>query len=223
MENPAEHKVVKTKSLPAKDLELGAIATLASAKWTVSTWLTLLWLTPAEFATLVVNYKAALTIRNISGGTKKGVVQSMKLINKEIDDAMVYVKGYILEIFKKDRAKSMYATFGIQSKDGHYNLPDDIDGRAAALGTLLTAIRDNGLDDKEYGRAFWDDIKARFDELASQTTSLSSTISVKVGDKKELKKELLLALNSLIKAIQANYPHTWKEELRAWGFQKERY
>ena len=117
----------------------------------------------------------------------------------------------------------MYATFGIQSKGGHYNLPDDIDGRAAALGTLLTAIRDNGLDDKEYGRAFWDDIKARFDELASQTTSLSSTISVKVGDKKELKKELLLALNSLIKAVQANYPHTWKEELRAWGFQKERY
>lgn len=223
MENPAEHKVVKTKSLPAKELELGAIATLASAKWTVSTWLTLLWLTPVQFATLVVNYKAALTIRNISGGTKKGVVQSMKLINKEIDDAMVYVKGYILEIFKKDRAKSMYATFGIQSKDGHYNLPDDIDGRAAALGTLLTAIRDNGLDDKEYGRAFWDDIKARFDELASQTTSLSSTISVKVGDKKELKKEIQLALNSLIKAIQANYPHTWKEELRAWGFQKERY
>ena len=223
MENLEEHKVVKTKSLPAKELELGAIATLASAKWTVSTWLTLLWLTPAQFATLVVNYKAALTIRNISGGTKKGVVQSMKLINKEIDDAMVYVKGYILEIFKKDRAKSMYATFGIQSKDGHYNLPDDIDGRAAALGTLLTAIRDNGLDDKEYGRAFWDDIKARFDELASQTTSLSSTISVKVGDKKELKKELLLALNSLIKAVQANYPHTWKEELRAWGFQKERY
>ena len=223
MENPEEHKVVKTKSLPAKELELGAIATLASAKWTVSTWLTLLWLTPAQFATLVVNYKAALTIRYISGGTKKGVVQSMKLINKEIDDAMVYVKGYILEIFKKDRAKSMYATFGIQSKDGHYNLPDDIDGRAAALGTLLTAIRDNGLDDKEYGRAFWDDIKARFDELASQTTSLSSTISVKVGDKKELKKELLLALNSLIKAVQANYPHTWKEELRAWGFQKERY
>lgn len=223
MENPEEHKVVKTKSLPAKELELGAIATLASAKWTVSTWLTLLWLTPVQFATLVVNYKAALTIRNISGGTKKGVVQSMKLINKEIDDAMVYVKGYILEIFKKDRAKSMYATFGIQSKGGHYNLPDDIDGRAAALGTLLTAIRDNGLDDKEYGRAFWDDIKARFDELASQTTSLSSTISVKVGDKKELKKELLLALNSLIKAIQANYPHTWKEELRAWGFQKERY
>ena len=223
MENPEEHKVVKTKSLPAKELELGAIATLASAKWTVSTWLTLLWLTPVQFATLVVNYKAALTIRNISGGTKKGVVQSMKLINKEIDDAMVYVKGYILEIFKKDRAKSMYATFGIQSKGGHYNLPDDIDGRAAALGTLLTAIRDNGLDDKEYGRAFWDDIKARFDELASQTTSLSSTISVKVGDKKELKKELLLALNSLIKAVQANYPHTWKEELRAWGFQKERY
>ena len=223
MENPEEHKVVKTKSLPAKELELGAIATLASAKWTVSTWLTLLWLTPAQFATLVVNYKAALTIRNISGGTKKGVVQSMKLINKEIDDAMVYVKGYILEIFKKDRAKSMYATFGIQSKDGHYILPDDIDGRAAALVTLLAAIRDNGLDDKEYGRAFWDDIKARFDELASQTTSLSSTISVKVGDKKELKKELLLALNSLIKAIQANYPHTWKEELRAWGFQNERY
>ena len=103
MENSEKPKVVKTRALPVKELELGAIATLVSAKWMANPWMLLLWLTSAQFATIVASFNATLNARNLSGGTKTGVVKSMKLINKEIDDAMVYVKNYILEIFKKEQ------------------------------------------------------------------------------------------------------------------------
>ena len=222
-QNSEKPKVVKTRALPAKDLEIGAVATLASAKWTANVWLTLLWITAAEFTTLAAHFNEILRSRNQSGGTKKGVVQSVKLLNVEINEAVVYVKGYILEKFKKDRATSMYASFGIVHKNEKYMLPQDIDGRKEALATLLEAISANDFDSREYGRDYWREIKGRFDELAQQATALSGTISEKVGDNSQLRKEIQLALNSLIKAIQANYPHTWKEELRAWGFQKERY
>ena len=222
-QNSEKPKVVKTRALPAKDLEIGAVATLASAKWKVSDWLTLLWITAAEFTTLAAHFNEILRSRNQSGGTKKGVVQSVKLLNVEINEAVVYVKGYILEKFKKDRATSMYDTFGIYHINKGHEMPRDYDGRKEALNVMIAGLKEHKLEDKEYGLEFWTDIKDRYDALADQTGALSSSISVSVGEKNQTKKEVQLALNSLIKAVQANYPLTWKEELRAWGFQKERY
>lgn len=222
-QNDPKPKVVKKRVLPTKDIDLGAVATLVSNMWLTNNWLLLLWLTSAQFRTIVTNFNANLTLRNRTGGTKKGVSKELELINIEIDDALAYLKGYILEKFKKDRATSMYASFGIVHKNEKYMLPQDIDGRKEALATLLEAISANDFDSREYGRDYWREIKSRFDELAQQATALSGTISEKVGDNSQLRKEIQLALNSLIKAIQANYPHTWKEELRKWGFQKERY
>ena len=36
-------------------------------------------------------------------------------------------------------------------------------------------------------------------------------------------KELNKTLRALINLIKANYPDTYKAELRTWGFQKEKY
>lgn len=38
-----------------------------------------------------------------------------------------------------------------------------------------------------------------------------------------MKKSLTKGLNTIIMALKANYPDTWKTELRNWGFQKEKY
>jgi hypothetical protein len=48
-------------------------------------------------------------------------------------------------------------------------------------------------------------------------------VASKVGDKNILKKELKKALNAIVNIIKANYPDNYKEELRNWGFQKEKY
>ena len=150
-QNSEKPKVVKKRTLPAKDLEIGAVATLANAKWKISTWLVLLWFTQAEFDTLVAHFNAILRSRNQSGGTKKGVVQSVKLLNAEINEAVVYVKGYILEKFKKDRATSMYDTFGIYHINKGHETPRDYEGRKEALNVMIAGIVEHKMEAKEYG------------------------------------------------------------------------
>jgi hypothetical protein len=48
-------------------------------------------------------------------------------------------------------------------------------------------------------------------------------VASKVGDKNILKKDLKKGLNAVVLAIKANYPDNYKEELRNWSFQKEKY
>ena len=44
-----------------------------------------------------------------------------------------------------------------------------------------------------------------------------------VGQKNELKEEINEFLVSLINVITGNFPKTYHEQLRRWGFQKEKY
>jgi hypothetical protein len=50
-----------------------------------------------------------------------------------------------------------------------------------------------------------------------------SDISIKVGDKNVIKKRLKKALTAIVHGIKSNKPDTYKQELRNWGFQKEKY
>ena len=88
---------------------------------------------------------------------------------------------------------------------------------------IVAAISANGFDDKTYGKAYWLNIQTQFDELLGSASAIDSTVSNKVGDKNVLKKELKKGLNSLVAVIKGNYPDTYKQELRTWGFQKEKY
>ena len=62
-----------------------------------------------------------------------------------------------------------------------------------------------------------------FNAQVAQSSVLDGQISVSVGDKNVLKNTLRKGLNSVIGIIKANYPDTYKQELRDWGFQKEKY
>jgi hypothetical protein len=142
------------------------------------------------------------------------------MLDKSIDNALVYVKGYLLDKYKKENDKSYYAAFGIE-KGARY--PRDQNSRSAALKLTIEAIAANGFGTKEFGTAFWTGIKTQYDALLTTASNTDSTVSTKVGDKNALKVELKKALNSIILVIKGNYPDTYKQELRNWGFQKEKY
>ena len=44
-----------------------------------------------------------------------------------------------------------------------------------------------------------------------------------MGNKNILKADLKKSLNAIVSVIKANYPDNYKQELRNWGFQKEKY
>ena len=113
--------------------------------------------------------------------------------------------------------------FGIVYIGKNYMMPKDQNSRSAALTLMINAIAVNDFGTKEYGTDFWTDIKARYDVLLTNATTTDSQVASKVGDKNILKKDLKKGLNAVVLAIKANYPDNYKEELRNWGFQKEKY
>lgn len=88
---------------------------------------------------------------------------------------------------------------------------------------MFTAIRDNHFEDRKYELAFWTDIKTRYDALVLTSRALDGGISDKVGDKNVLKEELHEILKSITNVLEGNFPKTYHEQLRKWGFQKEKY
>jgi hypothetical protein len=213
--NPA-----KTKAIPATDVDFGNIIKLISTKWAASPWLTLVYLTSAQFTVKATAFQTTLAARQQSGSTRSQTTKALKTLDKSIDNGLVYIKNYLLDKYKKESYKSYYAAFGILS-NGQY--PKDQNSRSAAVKLTIDAIAANGFGTKEFGTAFWTGIKTQYDALLTTASTTDSTVSTKVGDKNALKAELKKALNSIIFVIKGNYPDTYKQELRNWGFQKEKY
>ena len=92
-----------------------------------------------------------------------------------------------------------------------------------ALKLMISALTEHGFEDKEYGLAFWTSLQEQYSVLVKQATTTHGQVAIKVGDKNALKDNLKKGLNAIVHALKANYPDSYKQELRDWGFQKEKY
>jgi hypothetical protein len=220
---PATPKVKKTATIPAADVDFGKVAKDVSAKWMATPTIVLNWITAAEFEATVTEYNIVLDARNQAGSTRPQVTKALEIINAKIDDSIAYVKGYIIDKYKKEAAGSYYAAFGFVFKNKTYALPKDQNSRSTALELMKTAINTHGFGAKEYGTTFWTAVKTEFDNLLDQAKGTDTTVAAKVGDKKVLKATVTKTINAIIAIIKANYPDTYKTELRTWGFHKEKY
>jgi hypothetical protein len=220
IKEPVILKPKQKAATPNADLEFANVAHLVANKWNENLWLTLLHTTPEEFKTKVDVFQTILSDKIQTKSTRPQTTVALQQIYAAIDYATVYIKIYIVEKYKKENLKSYYAAFGIK-KDGR--LPRGKNNRLAALQLTIDAIAANGFDAKEYGTTFWTDLKNQFEIQLNKASSTDSIVSNKVGEKNMLRKDLKIVLNAIIHAIKANYPNNFKEELRNWGFQKEKY
>ena len=223
--NPVEGngKSNSTNNVPVADIDFGTVATLVATKWNVTPSIGLLWTSASEFMTQASAYNTELSIRMMVGGGRPQITKALKVLDGTMDDALAYVKGYIVDKYKKDLAPSYYPAFGIEHKKDKYIFPTDRNKRLASLDLMLKGLADNGFNDKEYGKDFWTVIKTKYENLVGQASSTDGTISTKVSAKNTFKASLKKTMNSLILVLKGNYPDTYKAELRSWGFQKEKY
>jgi hypothetical protein len=221
--NGGGKKPNKKSSIPKADSDFGKVAASASTNWTANPWLTLKWTTAAEFATATAAYNAILAARQTSGATRPQITKALTVLNKEIDRSLSYVKGYLAEKYDKDNSLSYYPAFGISYYDKQYAMPVDQSNRQDALKLMLEAIESNDFQDKTYGLAYWTGVYTKYVDLVEKGRELDGGISTKVGSKNELKISIKKGLNALINVLKGNYPDTYKQELRQWGFQKDKY
>lgn len=216
-------KSTRKATIPAADIDLADVSKKVSVKWEASSWLTLLWTTAPLFTEKSALFKSTLETKNSTASKRPQYTLALEKLDKKIDSNLSYVKNAIAKKYKKESAKSYYPAFGIETRNNIYELPRDQNQRAAALKLMTEAITEHGFSADEYGSAFWAEIRTEYDNLLSLTSTTDSSVSAKVGDKNVLKTDVKKVLNALILAIKANYPDTYAEELRAWGFQKEKY
>lgn len=216
-------KPVRKRTLPSTQVDFADVARKVSNKWTSTPAITLLWTTSSSFATDVSEFSTTLTSRMVTGSKKTQYAKAIQLLDKKIDSHLIYIKNAIIAKYKKQAGSSYFAQFGIENKNKRNELPRDQNSRLEALKLLNLAIVEHGFAANEFGSAFWESIQSEYESLLELASTNDGTVSKKVGDKNVLNQRIKKVLNSLIQVIKGNYPDTYAEELRDWGFQKEKY
>ncbi len=210
-------------TIPRKEADLISIATGAANVWETRPALKLIWTSSADLKEATNVFKNSFKVRNETKSSRIVITQDLKSVNTDIDQSVSYVKGYISDKYSKKNAPAYYSQFGMVIEKGAYKMPSDNDRRLQALEQMVKAIENHGLAGQKYGEQYWKEIYIRFAEAKSKATSGDSTSATHVSIKADRKAMIQKILNALVSLIKANYPDTWKEELRVWGFQKEKY
>lgn len=213
----------KQGNVPRKEADLITASTNVKAAWDKRPGLTLQWTTPVQFGQTITTFEQSFAERNKVKGARPAITLMLGTVNSEIDKSAEHVKNYISETYSKKEAPAHYGRFGIVKENNKFRLPGDNDKRLHALDMMIEAIVQDGLADRKYGETYWRNLKTRFAEAKSLAYTGDSASAEHVGIKTEQKEVILQTLRSLILIIKGNYPKSWKEELRVWGFQKEKY
>ena len=214
--------MAKTVIIPRKDADLISVIKNVSDAWQRDSDLKLKWITAMAFRSMVVEFETSFKEKNDASGQRSIVSNSLAKIRKDVREGEAHVKVYLKAIYFND-APAHYASFGIVKSKSSYALPADFDKLSPALELMLSGLVKNDLNDKPYGTAFWTDVKSRLNAAMAQSRNLDSTVKDKVINKDELRANIRKTLNALIALLKANYPDAYKEKLRVWGFQKEKY
>lgn len=217
-----ETKTKSRRSLPVAELDILTLAKTVFTQWKKS-GLTLTWITPEKFQTYIGTFDGAYTERVNKGAARSSITKKLKELNVQINESLNYVKGYINEKYGKKNAQSYYSQFGIDHYGNSYAFSQDNDRRKQSLDMLIEALSAHDFADKMYGVNYWMPIRDLFASLLEQARDNDTLVSNKVKIKNESKTEVIKTLNALVNLLKANFPDTYKYEMREWGFQKEKY
>jgi len=210
------------KRLPSNLANIIFVAKTSLTKWQEKNF-TLEWITTQDYEQKINRLDELVKDKSQLKTSRTPVSSQISELNKYIDEKTGNLKGYLIGKYGHRDASSHYGRFGIIRKGRSYVFPRASEERRRALDMLVSAIEEYELPNTEYGLDFWVDLRQRYHSLIDSSSNSAGDISVKVAEKNQLAEEVLLVMNSLISLVRANYPKTWDSDIRAWGFQKEKY
>jgi hypothetical protein len=211
-------------TMPVKHADLLNVSQQVVTQWTATPAITLVWKTVSDFAVDVKNFQNEFQQRNTSGGFISQNANALENLDHEADDALPFVKAYINDLFGPANGKSHFAEFGmVHSKTHGYEFPYDRQKRLDAIRMMSEAITNNSLDAKTYGQPFWSNLLADYTTAMGTSQSGTGEVSAHVGNLSQLRRSLRRTLHSLLLVLEGNYPDTFHDVIRTWGFTKENY
>jgi hypothetical protein len=216
-------KTRTTSFLPASQFDLLTLAEIAAKKWEENPQITLMWANVDAFRKTVSEFRSFLEQRVEAGSGRGSQTQTLKDLDKQINQAVVEVKTAIMAKFGSTKGKAYFGEFGIVKQNNNLRLPNDRNQRSNALSLFVRAVKSHKLQVVEFDSAFFDNILPTYLEAVQATQKTDSAVSISVGNKNDLRKQVETVLSALNTLIKVNYPNTYEGELRGWGFQKEKY
>ena len=184
----------------------------------------LIWTTSADFGLSLTTAKDTFSNRVTTGGNRKTLTSELKTLDNEIDKGVSTIKSYLAGKYKSEvAARPYYGKFGITSRNGSYVVSKERSERLESLKQIKTAIVSEGFSNHELGQVYWTDMYDNYKGLFDEANTSDGRVSNQVGDKNTQAKQIRKVLNSIINLIKANNPDTWENELRTWGFRKDRF
>ncbi len=211
------------KSLPAADIDFMDVSKGVAATWLVNPDITLLWKKSVDFDKEVQDYAASLGSRLSMGSVRPGQSQTLKQLDKRVNDAVTEVKVYIEKKYKKANAQPQFARFGLVRENTTWCISKDRNNRKAAFELMIAAIATDGFGAEEYGTAFWTALQTDYSTALAAASNTTGDVSEKVATKNQQKLAIKKVLTNLLFVLRGNYPDTYKEMYRKWGWKKESY
>jgi len=212
----------RKQSTPTNDGDMLAVLTSQLQQWDENRF-RVEWMTKERLQTITDAFTEQLNSRNRTGASRGAISKELSKLDEEIDVSIEFVKNRLAErLHSKSEAIARYREFGIV-KDKSYKLPQSREHRGPALQMLIEALGVYQFGDTDFGVSYWTDIHTRYTTLVAQARMTDGSVSSKVADLKGLRAESRKFLTSFTYIIRGNFPDTWQQKLREFGFQKEKY
>jgi hypothetical protein len=219
-----EKKPKKKTTIPQSQFDLLNTAQNILEKWRATPQITLMWITVNDFEELVNQLGVLVEERTNAASKRPSLTQTLGDLDTAINKAVEQVKIAIYNRFGKDKAKAYFAEFGISKvSNNSFKIPNDRNERLNALPLLAGACANYQIETIDYKKSFFSNIVSQYKDALAQSQASVSVVTTKVGNKNESMQKVKEVMQALVLIIKGNYPKTYQNELRAWGFQKERY
>jgi hypothetical protein len=208
--------------IPQKDFDVLILAKEVTPRWIDSAY-TLGYITTDAFQMMVDTYEVKLADGRSAKADRTPTVERLKQLRLQIDNNIGKIKDMLSIDYDKSSAPAHYPNFGIEKVNSTYTVPYGYDETKRGLAMLLQGLDKYGYSDYKYGKAFWQAIYDEYTSLETKNRALTGSTSALSGDKNVLKEQVSTVLRSILHLLQANFPATWEQVAREWGFLRERY
>jgi len=220
--NESLEKKSYRKTVPTNDHDLLAVIRTLLPKWDENEF-RVLWMSKLRLTEKFDYFTDLLYNRTTVGASRGNITGELKELHKEADISIEHVKNRLSEkLGSKRKAIECYREIGVV-KEQTYKLPRSKEMRVNSFEVLLNGLKTYELENTTFGKEYWTDLRDRYSSFVDLARNTDGSVSHKVGTLNEERKELKQFFNSFILIIRANYPTTWRNVLRDYGFQKEKY
>ena len=213
----------QTAIIPQKEADLITVSKDVRDTMMKNPNIKLEWITTAAFTAVVLSFEGSFSELFNLRGERGGVTSTLRLLRKEAQKSSQHLKNYATELFTKEEASSHYRDFGVVKENGKFVFPTDHDKLLASINQAIKGVDKHNLNERKFGTEYWTDLQSRFTTALQRSRAIDSQIRDLINTKKESRTMVIKVLNALIALLKAQKPDTYKNELRKWGFQKEKY